>query len=68
VQAVQLVFDFRSTKKENFQAVNGDIFLKTFKTKLGSWITKDKTQQPFRHFGPMAQEIFHYFGNEELAQ
>jgi hypothetical protein len=57
-----------STKKENFQAVNGDIFLENLsRLKLGSWNYKGQNPTTFRHFGPMAQEIFHYFGNDGIG-
>lgn len=57
-----------STKKENFRAANGDFFLGNIsKLKLGSWNYKGQNPKLFRHYGPMAQEIFHYFGNDGIG-
>jgi hypothetical protein len=57
-----------STKKENFHTVNGDYFLGSLSNlKLGSWNYKGQDSKKYRHYGPMAQEIFHYFGNDELG-
>jgi hypothetical protein len=57
-----------STKKENFLAANGDSFLGNLsKLKLGSWNYKGQKPTEFRHYGPMAQEIFHHFGNDGIG-
>ena len=54
-----------STKKENYRSANGDYFLSSLsKLKLGSWNYKTQDPKTFRHYGPMAQEIYHYFGND----
>lgn len=57
-----------STKKENFQSVQGDYFLSSLsKLKLGSWNYKGQNSNLFRHYGPMAQEVFQYFGNDGVG-
>jgi hypothetical protein len=57
-----------STKKENFIYADGEEFLSNLsKLRLGSWNYKTQDPQQFRHYGPMAQEIFHYFGKDELG-
>jgi FtsZ-binding cell division protein ZapB len=54
-----------STKKTNFQKADGDYFLSSLsKLKLGSWNYKAQDTKNYRHYGPMAQEIFHYFGHD----
>lgn len=56
-----------STRKENYQHANGDYFLQSIaKLKLGSWNYIGQNSE-IRHYGPMAQEIFHYFGNDEYG-
>lgn len=58
-----------STKKENHLKVDGEYFLNSIsKLKLGSWNYKGQDSKEFRHYGPMAQEIFHYFGNDGIGQ
>jgi len=58
-----------STKKENFIPADGDYFLTSLsKLKLGSWNYKSQNPKDFRHYGPMAQEIFHYFGNDGMGK
>ncbi len=57
-----------STKKENYLNVNGEYFLNSIsKLKLGSWNYKSQNPQDFRHYGPMAQEIFYYFGKDDFG-
>ncbi len=57
-----------STKKTNFRNANGEYFLNSLsKLKLGSWNYKLQNPKEYRHYGPMAQEIFHYFGKDELG-
>jgi hypothetical protein len=57
-----------STKKENIIIADGEYFLTSLsKLKLGSWNYKTQDEAEFRHYGPMAQEIFHYFGKDELG-
>ena len=56
-----------STLKENFQQTDGEYFLNSIKElKLGSWNYKAQDSS-IRHYGPMAQEIFHYFGKDEFG-
>lgn len=57
-----------STKKTNFQPADGEYFLSSLsKLKLGSWNYKTQDPKQFRHYGPMAQEIFHYFGHDGIG-
>jgi hypothetical protein len=57
-----------STKKTNFLKADGEYFLSSLsKLKLGSWNYKSQTPGSFRHYGPMAQEIFRYFGKDKLG-
>jgi hypothetical protein len=56
-----------SSKKENFIYADGEQFLKNLsKLKLGSWNYKTQDEKK-RRYGPMAQEIFQYFGKDELG-
>ncbi len=57
-----------STKKENFLPANGEYFLGSLsKLKLGSWNYKGQSPEQYRHYGPMAQEIYHHFGNDGIG-
>lgn len=57
-----------STKKENFVDADGEYFLNSLsKLKLGSWNYKKQNPKKHRHYGPMAQEIFHYFGKDKFG-
>ncbi|NQV15957.1 tail fiber domain-containing protein, partial [bacterium] len=57
-----------STKKENFQLADGEYFLNSISTlRLGSWNYKAQDPSTFRHYGPMAQDIFHYFGRDDYG-
>jgi hypothetical protein len=57
-----------STKKTNFKQADGEYFLSSLsKLKLGSWNYTSQDPQQFRHYGPMAQEIFHYFGHDGIG-
>lgn len=57
-----------STKKENFIPADHEYFLSSLsKLRLGSWNYKSQDPKEFRHYGPMAQEIFHYFGNDGIG-
>jgi len=57
-----------STKKENFVYADGEQFLSRLsKLHLGSWNYKTQDSKQYRHYGPMAQEIFRYFGKDELG-
>jgi hypothetical protein len=56
-----------STKKTGFVKANHDYFLSSLsKLKLGSWNYKAQNADAkhYRHYGPMAQEIFHFFGHD----
>jgi hypothetical protein len=54
-----------STKKELFVPANGEYFLNSLsRLKLGSWNYIGQEPKSFRHYGPMAQEIFRYFGKD----
>lgn len=54
-----------STKKENYSAANGAVFLSKIKNmKLGSWNYKGQDKKQYRHYGPMAQEFHSLFGND----
>lgn len=57
-----------STKKENFVDADGEYFLNSIsKLKLGSWNYKSQDPKEHRHYGPMAQEIFRYFGKDKYG-
>jgi hypothetical protein len=57
-----------STKKENFAAANADMFLQKLRSlKLGSWNYKTQDVSQFRHYGPMAQEIFSAYGKDKYG-
>ncbi len=56
-----------STKKENIISADGEYFLASLsKMKIGSWNYKAQNSK-IRHYGPMAQDIFHYFGNDGIG-
>ena len=56
-----------STKKENIIKADGEYFLNSLsKLKLGSWNYKAQDKN-IRHYGPMAQEIFYYYGKDEFG-
>lgn len=55
-------------KKENFARVNGEEFLqKISKMNLTSWNYKGQDPKTFRHYGPMAQDMFAAFGKDEYG-
>lgn len=57
-----------STKKENFIAANSESFLQKLQSlKLGSWNYKTQEVGRYRHYGPMAQEIFSAYGRDSLG-
>ncbi len=57
-----------STKKEHFAKADGEYFLQSIsQLRLGSWNYKGQDAEHYRHYGPMAQEIFHYFGKDQLG-
>ncbi|WP_188934592.1 tail fiber domain-containing protein [Dyadobacter endophyticus] len=52
-------------RKENFSPINGEAFLgKIRDMKLTSWNYKGQDPKTFRHYGPMAQDFFHAFGQD----
>jgi hypothetical protein len=52
-------------KKENFDRADGEYFLKGLaRLSLGSWNYIGQDSKTFRHYGPMAQEIFQYYGKD----
>jgi len=54
-----------STKKEYFAKADGEYFLHSIsQLRLGSWNYKSQDAKHYRHYGPMAQEVFHYFGKD----
>jgi regulator of replication initiation timing len=56
-----------STKKEKFAAADKEYFLnKLSNLKLGSWNYKGNAG--YRHYGPMAQEIFSSFGKDKYGR
>ena len=55
-------------RKENFEPVNGEDFLKKIATfDLSSWNYKGQNVKTFRHYGPMAQEFYKAFGKDEYG-
>ncbi|MBE9462178.1 tail fiber domain-containing protein [Dyadobacter sp. UP-52] len=57
-----------STRKENFRATDGPLFLKKISgMRLGSWNYKGQDVKRDRHYGPMAQDFFAAFGHDELG-
>jgi hypothetical protein len=55
-------------KKENYTKANREYFLNSLaQLKLGSWNYIGQDAKTFRHYGPMAQEIFKYFGKDEYG-
>lgn len=55
-------------RKENFAPVNGEDFLqKINKMSLTSWNYKGQDAKAFRHYGPMAQDFYNAFGQDEYG-
>ncbi|MGB4773672.1 MAG: tail fiber domain-containing protein [Daejeonella sp.] len=55
-------------KKENFEPVNGEDFLRKIAGfKLSSWNYKGQDAKTFRHYGPMAQDMFAAFGKDSFG-
>jgi hypothetical protein len=55
-------------KKERFVKSDGEYFLNGLaQLKLGSWNYIDQNAKRIRHYGPMAQEIFRYFGKDSYG-
>ncbi len=58
-----------STRKENFLTADGERFLASLsRLRLGSWNYKTQDPAEFRHYGPMAQEIFAYYGSDRYGK
>src|SRR5262249_15757264 len=57
------------TKKENFQAVDGEEVLGKIRGfELSSWNFIGHDPNKFRHYGPMAQDFYAAFGHDGLGQ
>jgi Chaperone of endosialidase/Head domain of trimeric autotransporter adhesin/CUB domain len=57
-----------STKKENFQPIDGENVLKKIANmRTVTWNYKGQDPKLFRHYGPMAQEFFNAFGRDKLG-
>ncbi len=55
-------------KKENFAAIDGEAFLrKISKFNLTSWNYKGQDPKVHRHYGPMAQDFYAAFGEDEYG-
>ncbi len=55
-------------RKENFEAAVPERFLeKLGKLNIGSWNYKGQDPKEFRHYGPMAQEIFAAYGKDKYG-
>jgi hypothetical protein len=57
-----------SAKKTNFVKSDGEYFLRSIaELNLGSWNYKSQDPNNYRHYGPMAQEVFRYFGKDSYG-
>ncbi|MBD2757099.1 tail fiber domain-containing protein [Spirosoma validum] len=57
-----------STRKEKFRPADGANFLQKISAmRLGSWNYKGQDLKQYRHYGPMAQDFFADFGQDELG-
>lgn len=57
-----------STKKENFIPANEKYVLESVaKMRVGTWNYKGQNPAHFRHWGPMAQDFYTYFGNDSIG-
>ena len=57
------------TQKENFQPVDGEEVLEKIRGfELSSWNFIGHDPRQFRHYGPMAQDLFAAFGYDGLGQ
>jgi hypothetical protein len=57
-----------STKKEKIIPVNGeDLLNKISKFRLCTWNYKGQDPKTFRHYGPMAQDFHHAFGQDAIG-
>lgn len=66
----QVAYTFTSdrTKKENFRLIDGEEVLKKIRDlSVPSWNYIGNDPKTLRHYGPMAQEFFAAFGNDEVG-
>jgi hypothetical protein len=66
----QVAFTYTSDKndKENFRPVDGDDVLRKISGfDLTSWNYRGQDPQKFRHYGPMGQEFFAAFGQDDVG-
>jgi len=66
----QVAYTFTSDKndKENFRPVDGDEVLSKIRgLELTSWNYIGQDPQQFRHYGPVAQEFFAAFGQDDVG-
>jgi len=55
-------------RKENFLPVDGEYFLRKISSMPQySWNYKGQSPETFRHYGPMAQDIYSAFGHDALG-
>lgn len=55
-------------RKENFLPIDGEYFLRKISSMPQySWNYKGQSPETFRHYGPMAQDIFSAFGHDALG-
>ncbi len=56
-------------RKENFEPLDGeDILLKMKEMKFSSWNYKTQDPTQHRHYGIMAQDFYHAFGNDKYGR
>jgi hypothetical protein len=55
-------------QKENFQTIDGNTVLEKMRgLNLGSWNIKGHDPERFRHYGPIAQEFYAAFGQDNVG-
>lgn len=55
-------------KKENIKIADGAYFLESIKKmELGSWNYIGQDKKKYRHWGPMAQDMYKYFGEDGIG-
>jgi hypothetical protein len=65
---VNITYPSDRTKKENFQPVDGAEVLRKIRSfELTSWNYIGHDPKQFRHYGPMAQDFYAAFGNDEVG-
>jgi uncharacterized protein YhaN len=66
---VAYTFTSDKTKKENFRPVDGEEVLRKIRGfELTSWNFIGHDSKELRHYGPMAQDFFAAFGQDEVGQ